>query len=400
MLRTDWNTLKARVRDVETALSNSNLSALVVFGNGSALGHGSRTHGYLRYLCNWDGHNTPSILILIPGRTPTLLTPNIFLKFLSKDLLWFDNVHFVKPPGFAAAVRQALEEFGRDNGRVGYIGRDETPVTVWEGLEKELPSVDWVDFTSELDNRRVTKDQLQLSFHRRAAEICDSLFETVAREVRTGKKAYQIQAEMEKTARYAGAEYILTWLTVMPCADYSHFYNEECMRVPQRGDQVLAGIYLIYDGHWGHAIRTGTFGRPTEAHQRIFDIVLEIEEAGLSALRMKKNLFDVNRAFEAVINSHYPQEEDQGIFRFRAAHGLGYSYEDPVVTAAFPQPYDKNAAQPSPDAFIEIQPGMLFEFHPNLFVSNVAGAAIGDMVAATDGEPEILNNFPRELIKW
>jgi Xaa-Pro aminopeptidase len=43
---------------------------------------------------------------------------------------------------------------------------------------------------------------------------------------------------------------------------------------------------------------------------------------------------------------------------------------------------------------------MLFEFHPNLFVPGVAGAVIGDMVAATDGAPEIMNQFPRELISW
>ena len=312
--------------------------------------------------------------------------------------MWFDDVRFVKPLNFAAAIAQILGDTGSREGRVGYVGRDETPVPIWEGLVSALPSVQWVDFTAELDLRRVVKDSRQLSLHRRAAALCDDIFETVAREVRGGKRTYQIQAEMEHTARFAGAEYILTWLTVQPVADYSRFYKEECMRVPEPGDQVLAGIYLIYDGHWGHAIRTGTYGAPSDDQRRVFDIALQMEDAGLERLRPGGNLYDVNAAFDAVLHRHYPDTE--AIFRFRAAHALGHSYEDPIASAPFPQPYDDSPQASEEGAFIEIKPGMLFEFHPNLFVPGVAGAVIGDMVAATDGAPEIMNQFPRELISW
>ncbi len=400
MLRMDETTLKRRIADVERSLIEAGLSALVVFGNGSALGSGSRSHGYLRYLCNWDGHNTPSVLILVPGRQPRLLTPNIFLKFLGGELMWFEDVHFVKPPAFGAATRDALEESGLIRKRIGIVGHDEMTVPVWGGFTKELSEVEWVDFTPEIDRRRIVKDSLQLAFHRRAAEICDAIFETLSRQVRSGQKTYQIQAEMERTAKLAGAEYVLTWLTIRPIADYSRFYKEECLRVPQRGDQVLAGIYLIYDGHWGHAIRMGTYGKPTSGHRQIFDIALEMEEAGLATLRPGGNLYDVNAAFEAVLERHYPNPRQQGVFCFRAAHGLGHSYEDPISSQPFPQPYDDTTPPSAADAFLEIKEGMLFEFHPNLFVPNVAGAAIGDMVAVTSGTPEIMTHFPRQLIEW
>lgn len=398
-MRVDWNTLKSRVSEVEEAVSAADLRALVVYGNGSALGAGSRGHGYLRYLCNWDGHNTPSILILVPGRTPRLLTANVFLGFLSRDLLWFDG-QFVKPPAFAAAVRQILEDAGCAEGLIGYVGRDETPVTLWEGLIGELPQVQWTDFTGEIDRRRVVKDSVQLAFHRRAAEICDEIFETVAREVRSGKRGYRIQADMEHTARLAGAEYVLTWLTIAPVADYARFYKEECQRAPQVGDQVLAGIYLLYDGHWGHAIRMGTVGTPTDAHRRVFDVALEMQEAGLAQLRPGGNLYDVNAAFVEVLHRHYPNAKERGIFQYRSAHALGHSYEDPIASAPFPHPYDESAPAPAPDAFLEIRPGMLFEFHPNLFVPGEAGSSLGDMILATEDSPEILTRYPRCLHEW
>ena len=47
---------------------------------------------------------------------------------------------------------------------------------------------------------------------------------------------------------------------------------------------------------------------------------------------------------------------------------------------------------------IPIEPGMLLELHPNVFIPGEAAGAIGDMVLVTEGGYEILNKFPRELM--
>ena len=124
-----------------------------------------------------------------------------------------------------------------------------------------------------------------------------------------------------------------------------------------------------------------------------------MENAGLDALKPGGNLYDVNRAFERVFGRHFSLEEQQGIFRFRAAHGLGHSYEDPIASAPFPQPYAA-ALKDDPEAFLEIRPGMLFEFHPNYFRKGVAGGAVGDMVYVGETGPELLIAFPRQHIRW
>ena len=183
------------------------------------------------------------------------------------------------------------------------------------------------------------------------------------------------------------------------------------------GDQVLVGIYLLYHGHWAHALRMGTYGAPSPAQQRAFDIVLEMENAGMEALRPGANLYDVHRAFERGYCSRFTEQDDASMFRFRAAHGLGHSYEDPIVGMPFPQPYQDNSCSvdgfvefgcqrhspvnnPSADKFLEVKPGMLFEFHPNFFQKGVAGAATGDMIYVGEKGTEIMTSFPRENIRW
>ena len=398
MLKIDNTTLKTRVRDVEEDIKKEKLDAVLVYANGSALGSMSRMHGYLRYLCNFDGHNTPAMMILVPGRAPILLSGIMpfLMQLQTKGMLWFD-VRTVKPPLFGEEVVSIFTENNIAHKRIGYVGFNETPAPVWQSMQSGLSGAEWVDFAPHLDKRRVEKDDLQLSFHRRAAEICDAIFQTTAREVRTGKKGYQLQAAMEYTARHEGCEYCITWLTVAPRADYPRFYKEECVRAPQEGDQVIPGIYLTYDGHWGHAIRTGTVGKATDDHRKIYDITREMYEAALDNLRPGEDLYEVNLAMDRALHKYY--EEDQ-VGRSRAGHGLGYSYEDPLVSLAFPHPWEAgNRPEGSPNT-IELKPGMLMEIHPNVFVPGVAGAMIGDMVAVTDSGYEILGEFPPDLISW
>jgi Xaa-Pro aminopeptidase len=386
-----------RLARVERMLAEDDLAGLAVYATGSALGPSSRTHGYMRYLCDWDSHHAPSLLLLVFGHPPTLLVPNIFMTFLGKQYHWIEDVRFVKLTDFAHVAAQVVAERGLGAGRLGLVGRNEMPAPVWEGFTERLPRVEWHDVTTVLDRLRVIKDPAQLVMHERAAEICDEMFATLAREIHTPKPAFQLQADMERTARYAGCEYCMTWLTAMPKADYSRFFKEECRRVPQQGDQVFAGIYLIYEGHWGHAIRGGTLGPPSPEQRHIYDVALEMERAMLDRLTPGQDLHAVQAAAERVVNDHYPDGKAEGIFRFRHGHALGLSYEDPVASAAFPQLYD---APPASRTALEVTAGMLFELHPNLFVPDVAGGVVGDMVAVTEQGPQLLNAYPRELIEW
>src|ERR1700722_9222940 len=397
MLRVDNATLKKRVQDIETALAEEKLEALVLYANGSALGSASKMHGYMRYLVNFDGHNTAAILIIRPGHEPTLVSStNPFnMRVLLRDLLWFKDVRTAKAPAMGQVVVDVLADGGKSKRRIGYIGLNETPAPVWKAIERGLPSVEWVDFAPVFDRRRVQKDDLQLSFHRRAAEICDAIFQTVQREARGGHKGYQLQAEMEYTARYEGAEYCLSWLTVSPTPDYSRFFKEENTRVPQEGDTVMPGIYLTYDGHWGHAIRTGVIGQPSDAQRKAYGIVREMYETFLDKLKPGEDLNEAVGAIDKVVYKYYREDE---VNRARPGHGLGFSYEDPLVTGGFFHPWEfKNRPAPGANR-IEIKPGMLMELHPNLFVPGVAGAMIGDMVAVTDAGYEILTEYPRDLI--
>ena len=398
------STLKERIKNVEERFLEADLKGLVVYSTGSSLGFASRTHGYSRYLCNWDPRNLASALVLVSGEEPILIVPTRSSQLFAMESLWFRDIRAIPQKKFGQEIGSILKPLIPVGEKIGYIGRVETPVPIYEELLKDTDGVTWVEANRIIDELRIVKDGLAINFHHRAAEICDAMFETFSREVRNGKKAYQLQADLEHTAKYAGCEYASTFLSVSPIVDRPRYAKEECSRVPQPGDQILLGLFIMYEGHWGHAIRSGTMGSASQAQCRAFDIALEMQEAALERLKPGLDLSKVWKASDKILKQYYPNIKNLGWFRFRTGHSLGLDYADPILSDAFPNPYesekkgDKEIEAEIPS--IQIKPGMLFELHPGFLVPNESVGSIGDMVLVTETGNEILTQFPRELIIW
>jgi Xaa-Pro dipeptidase len=223
-----------------------------------------------------------------------------------------------------------------------------------------------------------------------APKVKQHIFERLGSSLRLGLPVFEIQAQLEQLGHRLGCEHCDTWLTVLPVADRCRYVTSENTNVPRDGDQVLLGIMLMFQGHWGHAIRTGSMGEPGSAARKAFDIVSAMHQEMLVKLRPGVDLRLVGEA--GIFN-------DGGLgryFQFRSGHALGHSYEDPIGSAEFPQPYDPPKSSLTGHHIAE--PGMLFEIHPNLFIEGFAGASIGDMVLVTGDGAEVLTKYPRGLL--
>jgi len=395
---------KERLKNTAEKMQNRNLQGLVIYSTGSMLGNSSRTHGYIRYLCGWDGRNLPSVLIVAPEKDPILLVTMRSAQLYAKETLWFDDIRVIPQAKLGQEIITGVHSLFSKNKKIGYIGRDETPAPVYDTLRKDAEGIEFIEANEIIDEQRIIKDTIQIVFHQRAAEICDAMLETLTREIGKGKKAYQLQADLEYTAKYEGCEHASTFLSIGPVVDRPRYARRECNRVPQKGDQVLIALFIMYEGHWGHTIRTGTIGDPHKDQLRVFNIVLEMEEAALNCMKPGSDLNEVWRASDNVLRKYYPDVRDLDWYWLKTGHSLGLDYNDPMLSDAFPNPYllknkdiEKQEQNKSP---IKIQDGMLFELHPNLFIPNEAAGVIGDMVLVNEEGFEILNKFPRQLIIW
>lgn len=368
--------------------SGMGLQAALVFGHGSSLGTGSRAHGALRYLTQWDGHEALSLLVCTPSAR-TLLVGSPFLVPLARQQHAEFDVVDAPPATWGVHLAGLL---GGVEG-VATVGFDELPQAVWAAMQGSLATRTQQPFDGWLDAARSVLDATQQTVHREAAAVCDRLFEALGPALRRGLPAWRIQIELSQRALELGADYCRTWLTAGPQADYPRYWKEECLHIPQAGDQVLFGIMLTVDGHWGHGIRMGHLGQPSQALAQLHTRTAAALDAGLGALRCGTPL----DAVEAAMQAQLPVGDDGGT-HFRYGHGLGHSYEEAHATAAFPQWFGvAPTVAPSAPA---VRAGMLLELHPNIFVPGLGGAAIGEMVLVHDDRAECLLAFPRDLADW
>ncbi|BAN28247.1 peptidase (plasmid) [Caballeronia insecticola] len=374
-------------------LGDAQADVLVIYAQGSAAGIATRSHAYARYLTDWDSGIYPSAIVLVPDAKPTVFVPNIFLEQFGRHYAPDLEVRFVKPNVFADEVARQVLANARAGGKIAYIGRAETPQPFWERVRATWHGHELVDFEAGVDCLRVVRSDAEIDTHREAARICDGLFDSAFRSARSGKPVFQIRADLQCQALHAGCDYASTWLTSRPAADYSRSLLAETRNVPQTGDQYLVGLMVLFEGCWGHGIRMANLGAPTRAQQQAYDAVSAMHQAMLEQMKPGVEIGTLQAAAKAIREQRYPQIDT---FEFRYGHALGYAYDDPLPQGAmpFPQRYEN---EPSYRGEVRLERNQLFELHPNVFVPDLAGAALGDMALVTNDGYELLTRFPREL---
>jgi Xaa-Pro dipeptidase len=384
-----------RLRNSDPALHRHRRAALrariarplLIFGMGSAVGAGSMSHGALRYLTGWDGHESLSLLVLGQDKDRLILASPFMQPLAAETLPELDPV-FAPVAAWPDLVRDLLPM-----GQIGVIGFEEMPLSVARGFGPRIgPDPEASD---ALDLMRLIKEPPALDLHRAGAAICDTVFAHLPTVLRPGHSAGQAQRALEALALSQGADYCRTWLTARTKADRPRYWPEETSDLVSEGDQVLMGIALTVDGHWAHGIRMGAIGPMQPAHTRLMDLVADCLRAGMAMARPGIAVKDLADAMEAVFVAGTNEMNLGSAQRFRFGHGLGLSYEDPILTDAFVQSFGTaTTTQPAGGAGGILDAGMVLELHPNLFLPGIGGAALGQMVIVTDTGAECPIRYP------
>lgn len=365
---------------------------LVIFGMGSALGAGTLSHGRLRFLTGWDSHESASLFLLAPDGCRLLLA-SPFMAPAARELVPDLNPEHLPTGRWLQAVTEFL---GPEPCAV--VGLDEMPLGIYRPLAGLLDPA--TDVTPEVDALRQVKEPAALALHRDGAEICDRVFAALANEIAPGRSGRCSQRALEGIALEHGAEYCRTWLTIRPAADHPRYWPEETAREAQIGDQILFGIALMVDGHWAHGLRMGHLGQVPQTLHSLHAGVKKALDAGLAALIPGRSVSEAKQAMTAHIDTLALGFPDHKAYTFRSGHALGLTYEEPGLTQAFPQTFGQYPDPALPGSGPILRPGMVLELHPNLFLSGIGGAALGQMVEITALGSAVMLDTPCSLLKF
>jgi Xaa-Pro aminopeptidase len=262
----------------------------------------------------------------------------------------------------------------------GKYGFESTHLTYQKYEHLRDAGLELVPHAGLVEGLRVVKEEVELETIRRAAAITDQAYERIAHEQFVGRTERELAWRMGELFHELGADEPAFDTIVAAGPNGARPHADPGDRVIEKGTTIVIDAGAIVDGYCSDCTRTFATGELPEDLRRAYDVCLEAQLKGVEAARSGVEAKQTDAAARAVI-------DDAG-FGKNFGHGLGHGVGIDVHEAP-------NVAQTSTDS---LAANNVVTIEPGIYLEGRGGIRIEDLVVITDGEPEILSSFPKELV--
>ena len=284
----------------------------------------------------------------------------------------------------SALVRDILVGFGLPaNPRIaiGETAEAETAIH----LQHIVPDAHFVSATAILRQLRVVKSAEEIETMRVAGAITEAAFAEVLKQLKIGMTELDIIAEVDyqmKRHGSLGATFTTSLYNSGPNHPLLHGKRLESWKRPiMANTSVLFDFGASHDGLCYDYGRTVSFGAPSAEQQRVYDLIMASQRAGIAALKAGAATCE---QVDAVARGVIADAGYGAAFRHRLGHGIGWDvHEPPFLTKG---------------SDIVLQEGMMFTIEPSIMQDNSFSARVEDVVVARPGGGEPLTNGYQSLI--
>ena len=278
--------------------------------------------------------------------------------------------------GHLAQARAYLEANGLHN--VGFESGAMT-VDAHRRYAQELPCI-LTPAQALLDGLRASKDEGELALMRRAQEITDEAFKAILSFIRPGMTEREIAARLVYEMMSRGGEKVSfdPIVAAGPNGSRPHAVPGDLM--------VDTGMFITMDfgckveGYCSDMTRTVAMGRPTAEMERVYQVVLEAQQAGINAARAGVPGCEVDGAARKVIT-------DGGYGEF-FSHSFGHSLGLDIHESPNASPSEKTP----------IPAGAVVSAEPGIYLPGRFGVRIEDVLVYREEGCEDITASPKELI--
>lgn len=330
----------------------------------------------IRYMSGFVGSNG---MLYISQTKQVLITDFRYIEQAEKQAPNYEIVN----QGNDGLIKTVMKLAEKDN--VRYIGFESVHTNYSTFLElnaydnfKLIPTKDVVE-----DFRRI-KSPEEIERLRKAESIGDIAFSHIISlinlEYQNGLTENDIALELERIMRKNGASGTSFSSIVAAGAKSSLCHAVPGNKVLNHGDFVVMDFGCIYEGYCSDMTRTIVIGEATKEQRKIYDTVLNAQLAALAAIKPGKTGFEIDKVARDFI-----KEAGYGDY---FGHGLGHStgleiHENPRFSVL--------------DQTI-LEPGMIMTVEPGIYVPNLGGVRIEDLVVITESGIENLTKSPKDML--
>lgn len=281
--------------------------------------------------------------------------------------------HIARPP---TTYQHAAESLSGK--KVGFEA-DHLTVAGLEELKQHWPTAELIPTQNLMYDLRLVKTEDEVSAIRRAQDLADRVFAEVRPLIQPGVRELDIALEIEQRLRRAGATPAFDIIVASgPRGAMPHGTASE--RVIGDNELVTVDMGAQLGGYHSDMTRTVAVGNPSEELRQLYRAVLESEEAAVQAVRPGVKTHDLDVISRDVLAGHNLAQ----YFSHSLGHGVGMAvHEGPSLR------------QNSEDV---LQPGMIITIEPGVYLPDVGGVRIEDLLLVTEDGYEVLSHAPKETL--
>ncbi|MEJ2357016.1 MAG: Xaa-Pro peptidase family protein [Deinococcales bacterium] len=224
---------------------------------------------------------------------------------------------------------------------------------------------------------RLIKSDDEIAKLREAARITDEAFEKVVPMMRPGVREIEVALELERHMRLAGAGGSGFHIIVASGTRSAMPHGVASNKAIEAGDLVTIDFGAVYQGYHADMTRAVAVGAIQPELRRLFDAVLEAQEAALAAVAPGRS----GREIDAVARDLLAQHDLADAFSHSLGHGTGLEiHEGPRLSTR------------SDDL---LAPGMSVTIEPGVYLPGFGGVRIEDLAVVTEDGYEVLSRSPK-----
>ena len=392
-----------RIEQVRRFAHDRGLGAVVAYSAPTI--HQWTQSGHVGYLSGWSNlDRIVDTMVVVPrdGEAVLLVSGVEYMRPQIEEVSWLTDVRLVSSPDpravsgaydadvggevgaktFGAEIARILDGCGCRGKPIAVSGAEAMPAPLhrdvaW-AVNGQIAAVP--DIVARL---RQIKSSGEISIMRQVAALSDRCYETMLHVLGKGMWGYELTAEMDRTAKRAGADLVYHCMHTAPDGDLAagklSIKAHDCRLRP--GDYINVNAYVVYKGYWIQSDRAGTIGpRLGATAAAVVEANFQVQDTVLTSIRPGLAIGELIR-----IGNESAERLGYAIQGGRIGHGQGLDYsEGPFLIAGSAQQFER---------------GHVFVLHVCLAVpgTDFLINPIADLCLVTKDGCEVLNHFERGL---
>lgn len=323
-----------------------------------------------------EPHERILALLVFKDFPPFLFVPALEKEDALNSAWEYDVVGYLDHENPWQLIHQAVEKQIKNLSMLA-IEKDSLTVSRLEKLQNMFTEAVFPDISPKIQGMKLLKTKDEIKKMIAAGKWADKALEIGFKAIKEGVQEQEIVAKIEYELKKMGIKNMSFETMVLTGDNAASPHGVPGSRRIQKNDLVLFDLGVVHDGYTSDVTRTVAFGEPNEKAKEIYQIVLNANEAALSAVKPGITAGALDKiARDIITDAGYGE-----YFTHRLGHGLGRSVHE------FPSIMEGND-------FV-IQEGMCFSIEPGVYVPGIAGVRIEDCLYVTADGCEVFTHTPK-----